>query len=131
VVIVDSSVWIDFFNNLDNSQTVWLETALKHEQIGLTTLVLCEVLQGVRAESQFRAFALDLLQFEVFDTGGIDLAIKSAQNYRALRQRDYTIRRTIDCIIATFCIENGHQLLHNDRDFDAFEQHLGLLVLKP
>ncbi len=131
MVIVDSSVWIDFFNNLDNSQTVWLETALKHEQIGLTTLVLCEVLQGVRAESQFRAFALDLLQFEVFDTGGIDLAIKSAQNYRALRQRDYTIRRTIDCIIATFCIENGHQLLHNDRDFDAFEQHLGLLVLKP
>lgn len=130
-MIVDSSVWIDFFKNVDTGQTIWLENALRREQIGLTTLVLCEVLQGVRTDSQFRAFALDLLQFEVFDTDGVDLAIKSAENYRILRQKGHTIRRTIDCIIATFCIENGHQLLHNDRDFEAFAQHLGLLAVEP
>jgi predicted nucleic acid-binding protein len=131
MVIVDTSVWIDFLNNADNRLTVWLENAVTQQEIGLTTLVLCEILQGFRTEIQVRDFLQDLLQFDVFDTGSAELAIASAQNYRTLRQKGYTVRRTIDCIIATFCIEENHVLLHNDRDFDAFEQQLGLRVLHP
>jgi predicted nucleic acid-binding protein len=128
MVIVDTSVWIDFFNLVDTPQTIWLETAISREQVGLTNLILCEVLQGARNDLKFDAFARDLCQFEVFDTGSVNLAVASARNYRALRQNGFTIRRTIDCIIPTFCIEHGYQLLHHDRDFDAFERHLGLRV---
>jgi predicted nucleic acid-binding protein len=131
VVIVDTSVWIDFFKDVDTSETVWLENALRRERIGLTTLVLCEVLQGVRSNAQFNDFAFDLVQFEVFEADSVALVIQSAQNCRTLRHMGWTIRKTINCIIATFCIENGHRLLHNDRDFDAFERHLGLQVVKP
>lgn len=129
MVIVDTSVWIDYFNDALTPQTLWLENALSREEIGLTSLNLCEVLQGVRSHSQFQNFLRDLLQFPVFDTGTAELAITSAANYRTLRQRGITIRTTIDCIIATFCIEGNYQLLHDDRDFDAFETHLGLRVL--
>jgi len=131
MVIVDTSVWIDFFNLIDTPQTIWLEKAISREQVGLTTLILCEILQGARSDLKFDAFVQDLRQFEIFDTGGVALAIASARNYRILRQKGFTIRRTIDCIIATFCIEEDHLLLHRDRDFDAFEQHLGLRVLEP
>jgi predicted nucleic acid-binding protein len=131
MVIVDTSVWIDFLNDVENRQTVWLEAALKLQKIGLTTLILCEVLQGARTELQFHDLIRDFFKLDVFDTGDAKLAVASAQNYRTLRQRGYTIRRTIDCIIATFCIEHGHQLLHNDRDFDVFEAHLDLRVVRP
>ena len=131
MVIVDTSVWIDTLRGVPNRQSIWLKGSVARRDIGLTSLVLCEILQGVISDREFRDFRQDLLQFPVFETGSIDLAIKSAQNYRTLRQKGFTIRRTIDCIIATFCIENGHELLHNDRDFDAFEQHLNLRVLKP
>jgi predicted nucleic acid-binding protein len=131
MVIVDTSVWIDALRGLPNRQSLWLKGSVSRRDIGLTSLVLCEILQGVISDREFRDFRQDLLQFPVFETGSVDLAIKSAQNYRTLRQKGFTIRRTIDCIIATFCIENGHELLHNDRDFDAFEQHLNLRVLKP
>ena len=73
----------------------------------------------------------ELSKFHVFDTGGIDLAVAAAQNYRLLRQRGYTVRKTIDCLIATFCIEAEHGLLHRDHDFDPFEKHLGLRVVQP
>ena len=131
MVIVDTSVWIDALRGVPNRQSLWLKGSVSRRDIGLTSLVLCEILQGVISDREFRDFRQDLLQFPVFETGSVDLAIKSAQNYRTLRQKGFTIRRTIDCIIATFCIENGHELLHNDRDFDAFEQHLNLRVLKP
>ena len=131
MVIVDTSVWIDYLYDLVNYQTDWLENAIGRQEIGLTSLILCEVLQGVRAQAQFRRFQRDLLQFPVFDGCGTRIAINSAANYRALRNRGITVRRTIDCFIATFCIESNHQLLHNDRDFDAFEAHLGLRVIHP
>lgn len=131
MVIVDTSVWIDFLNDVVNSQTAWLEEAVKQQKIGLTTLILCEVLQGARTELQFLDLIHDFLRFDVFDTGNAELAVASAQNYRTLRQKGYTIRRTIDCIIATFCLQYDHQLLHNDRDFDVFEAHLGLRVVHP
>jgi predicted nucleic acid-binding protein len=131
MVIVDTSVWIDALRGTANCQTVWLKQAVKTQEIGLTSLVLCEVLQGVGSNSEFRGFRQDLLQFAIFDTGSTELAIASAQNYRTLRQKGYTVRKTIDCIIATFCIEHGYQLLHHDSDFDAFEAHLRLRVLHP
>ena len=131
MVIVDTSVWIDALRGTANRQTVWLKQAVKTQEIGLTSLVLCEVLQGIGSDSEFRGFKRDLLQFAIFDTGSAELAISSAQNYRTLRGKGFTVRKTIDCIIATFCMEYGHQLLHKDYDFDAFENHLGLRVLHP
>jgi predicted nucleic acid-binding protein len=131
MVIVDTSVWIDALRGNVNPQSLWLRGAIASRDIGLTSLVLCEVLQGVSSISQFRGFREDLLQFPVFETGSTKLAFASAQNYRILRQKGFTVRRTIDCILATFCIEHGHQLLHNDRDFDVFEAHLDLRVVHP
>jgi hypothetical protein len=129
MVIVDTSVWIDFFNLVDTPQTIWLETAIRQDEVGLTNLILCEILQGTRNDAKFDAFSQDLRQFEVFDNGSADLAVAAARNYRTLRKKGFTIRRTINCIIATFCIENEHRLLHNDRDFDAFERHLNLQIV--
>ncbi len=131
MVIVDSSVWIDYLLDRVNRQTDWLDAAVGRQEIGLTSLILCEILQGVRSRAQFRGFQRELLRFPVFDACGTQLAISAARNYRALRDRGITVRRTIDCFIATFCIESDHQLLHNDRDFDVFETHLGLRVLHP
>jgi predicted nucleic acid-binding protein len=97
----------------------------------LTDLILCEILQGVKDEGQAAETLRELLKFEIMSMGGIELATASTQNYRALRARGRTVRKTIDCLIATFCLMNGHTLLHNDRDFDAFEENLGLRVLHP
>jgi hypothetical protein len=131
MVIVDSSVWIDALQGTTNPHTAWLKNAIGSVELGLTSLTLCEVLQGVRMESQFRGFKSDLLQFPVFDALTTELAIAAAVNFRKLRQKGITVRKTIDCIIATFCIESGFQLLHRDHDFDAFANHLGLLIVDP
>ncbi len=131
MVIVDTSVWIDALRGTASPQAICLQQFVGTLEVGLTSLILCEVLQGVRSNSEFRGFSEDLQRFAIFDSGGADLAIAAAKNYRILRDRGITIRKTIDCIIATFCIESGHQLLHRDRDFDAFETHLGLRVLHP
>jgi len=131
MVIVDSSVWIDYLLNRITPQTDWLDAAVRTQEIGITSLILCEVLQGVRNPVQFRLFRRDLLTFTVFEALDARLAIASAQNYSQLRHRGITVRKTIDCIIATFCIESDHQLLHNDHDYDAFEVYLGLRVIHP
>jgi predicted nucleic acid-binding protein len=131
MIIVDGSVWIDYLVGLGNRHTDWLDAAIGKQKIGLTNLNLCEVLQGVRSEARFRQLQRDLLEFPIFETSGAQLAINSAKNYRILRNKGLTVRKTIDCIIATFCLESGYQLLHNDRDFDAFEAHLGLRVFHP
>ena len=131
MVIVDSSVWIDYLRGVHNSQTAWLDNSIGQLDIGITGLILCEVLQGVRNEPMFLRVCDYLSRYEVFETGGVGLSVASARNYLALRQRGFAIRSTIDCFIATFCIEEGHTLLHRDRDFDLFESHLGLQVLHP
>jgi predicted nucleic acid-binding protein len=92
-------------------------------------MILCEVLQGIREAREFQQIRDQLLTFDVFQTGGAENAIAAAANYRTLRQRGYTVRKTIDCWIATFCLLTGNQLLHRDRDFDAFEKVLGLQVV--
>jgi hypothetical protein len=95
----------------------------------LTDLILCEVLQGIRDQATFVDARDRFLKLHLFKNGGKELAIAAAQNYRTLRERGYTIRGTIDCLIATFCLEAGHELLHRDRDFDIFEKELGLRVV--
>ncbi len=131
MTIVDTTVWIDYLGGAVNPHTSWLDREIQSQPLGLTDLILCEILQGIRDETTFRHARRELLKFTVFRTGGEDLAIASAQNYRALRERGLTIRKTIDCLIATFCLLEGHSLLHRDLDFDAFEQHLGLRVIHP
>jgi len=129
MVIVDTSVWIEYLRGTDNRETLWLDQELTRQRLGLTDLILGEVLQGVRDHALFTQVRDQLITFHLFETGGKELAIASALNYRALRDRGYTVRRTIDCLIATFCLEAGHELLHRDRDFDVFERALGLRVV--
>lgn len=131
MVIVDTTVWIDYFANVKNDETLWLDQALDRDRLGLTDLILCEVLQGVRSDAAFIHVRDELMKLLVFATGGPELALTAAQNYRILRQRGFTVRKTIDCWIATFCLLSGHKLLHRDRDFDMFEKVLGLQVLHP
>ncbi len=131
VVIVDTTVWIDYLKGTSTPQVEWLERELSLQRLGLLDLMVCEVLQGVDTEKQAATVLSALKRFEIFDTGGLDLAVASAANYRALRARGATVRKTMDCLIATFCIRGGHQLLHNDRDFDAFEKHLQLQMIYP
>jgi predicted nucleic acid-binding protein len=131
LVIVDTTVWIDYLANRQNPETEWLDRELVNGRIGLTSLILCEVLQGIADESEFRTTHTQLRFFFVFETGTEALAVASARNFRLLRRHGHTVRKTIDCLIATFCIEARHELLHRDRDFDAFEKFLGLAVIHP
>jgi predicted nucleic acid-binding protein len=131
VTIVDSTVWIDYFRGRETAQTDWLDAHAATDPMGLTDLILCEVLQGVRDERLLPKLQKDLSAFQLFDGGGVNVALAAAANYRALRRRGRTVRGTIDCFIATFCMMNGHSLLHDDRDYDAFEQEFGLAVVHP
>ncbi len=130
MTIVDTTVWIDYLSDRENAETSWLEQKLTSERLGLTDLILCEVLQGVRNEKAFIQVREQLLAFAIFDSSGAEIAIAAARNYRLLREQGVTVRKTIDCLIATFCLENGHSLLHRDRDFDGFEERLGLKVVR-
>jgi predicted nucleic acid-binding protein len=128
--IVDSSVWIHYFNGVITPQTDLLHDALGQRAIGLGDVILCEVLQGYRHQKDFETARDALLRFPVHPIGGVQLALKSAENFRFLRRKGITVRKTIDCLIATFVIENRFSLLHDDRDFVPFEQHLGLDVVR-
>lgn len=129
MVIVDTTVWIDYLRGTKNPETLWLDRELQRQRLGLTDFILCEVLQGIREQNMFTRVRADLQRFQVFQTGGIELAVAAAQNYRDLRHRGYTVHKTIDCLIATFCLQAKHKLLHRDHDFDCFEKVLGLQVL--
>ncbi len=130
-VIVDTTVWIDYFGGQPTPQVRWLHREMLRRRLGITDLTLCEVLQGIRQQKYYDLTQEMLLKYKVYTVGGMQLAITASQNYRVLRSKGYTIRTTIDCLIATFCIQNGLSLLHNDHDFDSFEQHLGLQVIHP
>ena len=131
MVIVDTTVWIEYLRGTDTPETTWLDRELVRQPIALTDLILSEILQGIHDERSFATTREQLLKLYIFDTGGTDLAIASALNYRKLRKLGYTVRKTIDCLIATFCIETGHELLHRDRDFYMFEKELALRVIHP
>jgi predicted nucleic acid-binding protein len=131
VVIVDTTVWVDYFRGQENPETEWLNNELGRQPFGLTDLILCEVLQGVQPESAYAEVQRELRKFDLFETGGEKLAIAAAENYRKMQQRGRTVRKTIDCLIATFCLMHGHSLLHRDHDFNHFEQLLKLSVIHP
>jgi len=126
VVLVDSSVWIDLLTGAATEPVRRFRELLLAEEILVGDLILCEVLQGVRSEAQARQVERELRQFHNVALADPGLAVKAAANYRWLRQRGITVRKTIDMIIGTFCIERGHALLHDDRDFLPMERFLGL-----
>ncbi len=127
MIVVDSSVWVDYFNGRVTPETDRLDVLLQSEPVAIGDLILAEVLQGFRAESAARRAERMLTQLIVFDMLGADRALRAARRYRALRRRGVTIRKTADVLIASFCISEGHRLLSSDRDFDPFTAHLGLL----
>ncbi len=129
-VLVDSSVWIDFFRGIRKPQTNYLYANLGETEFVTGDLILAEVLQGFRTENDFRHAKKALLNFEVFRMIGEENAVRSAQNFRYLRDRGFTVSKTIDCLIATFCLSKDFALLHSDRDFNPFEKLLGLRVIQ-
>lgn len=131
MVVVDTTVWIDYLNGIANAETDWLDAEVDRQRLGLTDLILCEVLQGVGDDRVAAEVEAALRRCEVFETGGVALARDAARNYRTLRGRGHTVRKTVDCLIATFCLRGRHALLHRDRDFEPFEQILGLPVVHP
>jgi predicted nucleic acid-binding protein len=131
MVIVDSSVWFDYFAGAANAQTEWLDVQAGKQRLGLTDLILCEILRGARSDSEFRVLNEEMLKYEIFSTGGRAMAIAASENYCLLRKQGFTPHKTIDCWIATFCLREGHSLLHRDRDFDSFEKYLALCVIHP
>jgi len=126
VILVDSSVWIDFFNGVDTAEVGLLSDSLGIQPVAIGDLMLTEVLQGFRTERDFRT-ALELFDsLTVLELVGREIAVKSVRNFRTLQASGFTVRKTIDCVIATYCIENRLPLLQADRDFEPFHEHLAL-----
>jgi predicted nucleic acid-binding protein len=130
MILVDSSVWIDYFRGTKTEQTDLLDALLSSEPIAIGDLMLAEVLQGFSSERDFNQAKNVLLSLQQLAIGGTELAVQAARNFRTLRLHGVTVRKTIDALIATRCIESDLLLLHSDRDFDAFEKYLGLRVLR-
>ena len=130
MILVDSSVWIDYFQGVITPQTEKLDQLLGHEALAIGDLILTEVLQGFADERDFNKARKLLTSLTVVELGEEEIAIRAARNFRALRKLGVTVRKTIDTVIATRCIESGDELLHSDKDFDPFAQHLGLRVLR-
>jgi predicted nucleic acid-binding protein len=130
LVIVDTTVWVDFFRDAQTPETRALEVIVRRGDAAIGDLILTEVLQGIVEEKDLRAIKRQFANFPLHAMVGRHLAVQSAVNYRKLRAKGFTIRKIVDCWIATFCIERGFSLLHNDRDFDPFEKHLGLKTPK-
>jgi len=126
VILVDSSVWIDFFRGTVTPQTERLDALLGSELLVVGDLILAEVLQGFSSERDFNQARKLLTALDVVTLGGPEIAIQAARNFRTLRARGVTIRKTIDTLIATRCIESDYALLFSDRDFEPFVEHLGL-----
>lgn len=129
MVLIDTSVWIDYFNGVKTPQTDRLDQLLGTGRLLTGDLILTELLQGFGREADYRQARKLLLDLPCVDLVGRDVALAAAEHYRLLRRLGITVRKTIDMWIGTYCIQNGHDLLHSDRDFNALEQHLGLRVL--
>lgn len=131
MTLVDSSVWIDYFTGKATPATDRLDSLLGEELVAIGDLMLAEVLQGFRADSEYRLARKLLLSLVVLNVLNTTVVLKSAANFRTLRKRGITVRKTIDAIIASYCIENGLPLLHSDKDFEPFQKHLGLKSALP
>ncbi|MFN0300994.1 MAG: PIN domain nuclease [Burkholderiales bacterium] len=131
MVIADTSVWVDFLRGSSAPHADSLAVLLENQEVVLCDRVLQEVLQGVRDEAEYRKVSASLRELPCFDLGGAAIAVNAAQNYRRLRRLGVTPRSATDVLIATFCIEQKHTLLHHDRDFDPLVKYLGLKVMVP
>lgn len=130
MIVIDSSVWINYFNGRATAETDLLNRLLGTEDLLIGDLILAEVLQGFRSDLDSHRALRHFAALEFRPIAGREIAIAAARNFRTLRAKGVTVRKTIDAIIATFCIVEGHELLHCDRDFDPFERHLGLRVVR-
>ena len=128
MILVDSSVWIDYFRAANTPQVEILDGLFGTSRLAIGDLIAAEVLQGVRDEREFNLVRRTFDAFDRLELGGYEIAVKAARNFRVLRGLGVTVRKTIDSIIATRCIEDGITLLHADRDFIPFAEHLGLRV---
>ena len=129
MILVDSSVWVDYFRGIVTPQTDKLDLLLGQEVLATGDLIVAEVLQGFDTDHEFKSAQRLLTLLLVVEMGGLEIALQTAKNCRVLRRRGVTIRKTIDTIIATRCIESGYELLHSNRDFDPFAAYLGLKVV--
>ena len=130
MVLVDTSVWIDYFNGVNSQPADRLDGLLGTGRLLIGDLILTELLQGFARDADYRRARTLLLDLPCADLVGREVTLAAADNYRRLRARGITVRKTIDVLIGTYCILAGHELLHSDRDFDALERHLGLRVLQ-
>jgi len=130
MIVADTSAWIDYFRGVVAPHTDVLDRELSRSRILIGDLIMTELLQGFSGEKDFQIARQLMESLEYRDLVGRDVAIAAAQNYRILRKKGITVRKTIDVLIATFCIENGFDLIHNDRDFDPMEHVLGLKVVR-
>ncbi len=126
MILVDSSVWIDYFNGQVTPETNKLDTLLGVKPLGIGDLILTEVLRGFRSDLDYQTAKKLMLTLSIFEMLGTDMAIQSADNFSILRKRGITVRKTADVIIASYCIEHNYSLLFADKDFLPFVAHLGL-----
>ncbi|BAU58074.1 membrane-associated protein containing RNA-binding TRAM domain and ribonuclease PIN-domain [Halorhodospira halochloris] len=126
MMLVDTSVWIDYFNGIENPHTDLLDSSIVEGSVAIGDLIFLEILQGIRTDREYRQTKQSLLTLDQHELFSRKMAGKCADNYRALRKKGITIRKNADIIIATFCIENDFPLLFLDRDFKPFVEHLGL-----
>jgi predicted nucleic acid-binding protein len=131
MILVDSSVWIDYFRGTMTPQAEKLDALLGNEPIATGDLILAEVLQGFVSDRDFNQAKKLMTSLVIVDLAGQSIAIQAAKNFRVLRSHGVTVRKTIDTVIATRCIESGLLLLYSDRDFDPFVEHLGLRSALP
>ncbi|MDR2897313.1 MAG: PIN domain nuclease [Spirochaetaceae bacterium] len=130
MIVADTSVWIDYFRGVDACHTDLLDQALLNNRVVTGDVIIAELLQGFRNDRDHDQAQAIMESLEYYDFLGKEMALRAAQNFRLLRKKGITIRKTIDVFIASFCIKYRFPLLHNDRDFDAMEQHLGLMVVR-
>jgi predicted nucleic acid-binding protein len=126
LVVIDTSAWIEFLNDTGHEIVNVLEYALDNELVCLGDLVYCEVLQGIKNKRELNRVKTLFSTLHSDAVGGFEVCARASENYKYLRSTGVTVRKTIDIIIGTFCLENGHEIIHNDRDFKHMEEHLGL-----
>jgi len=129
MIMVDTSAWIEYFRNGDSTVVAKVDQCLAAKLVCTGDLVYCEIMQGIRSARYRKEIGSLLLALPKFEMVGFNLAERSAANYRMLRSRGVSVRKTIDMIIGTFCVENGHQIIHFDRDFDLMAEHIGLEII--
>jgi len=130
MIIIDTSAWIEYLNNGDPQVVSAVDNSLSHELVGIGDLIYCEIIQGIKSARLRRDVSALLLSLPQYNMVGFDIAERSADNYRLLRSKGITVRKTIDVLIGTFCIERKFSLIHRDKDFDSMEEYLGLKVLR-